>query len=92
MSDKRLLDQHFNPIDDYALMTGNLFESSARVVTLFDRAMLAAMPIAAAAVAGTDVSDGPNYVNPLYASTMAANLAIAFLEERARRLGIEVTP
>lgn len=79
MIDLRLLDPRFNPIDDNATAT----HIKPEVVTLFDRAMLAAMPMMVRSMV----------TEPDRAIAMAsADLAIAFLEERAHRLGIEVTP
>ena len=79
MIDKRLMNPEFNPTDDYLLASGSQFSTSARVITLFDRAMLAAIATLA-----------PNE-DPKTVAEFAADFAIAFLEERASHLGIEVT-
>ena len=80
MIDKRLMNPEFNPIDDHALANGGSFNPSAKFVTLFDRAMLAAIATLA-----------PNEDLKTVAE-FAADFAIAFLEKRASCLGIEVTP
>lgn len=86
MIDKRLMNPEFNPIDDHALGNGGIFNQSARVITLFDRAMLAALPIA------SDVVGRANTHRSAEVADLAADYAVAYLEARARRLGIEVTP
>lgn len=83
MIDKRLMNPEFNPIDDHAILlprSDEMVRAGQVFVTLFDRAMLAAIATLA-----------PNE-DPKTVAEFAADFAIAFLEKRASCLGIEVTP
>ena len=99
MIDKRLMNPEFNPIDDHVLAHGSALSPGAKLVTLFDRAMLAAMGLVSKqrrSLSGNqDDALRLERVRPASPSEMmgdAADFAIAFLEKRASCLGIEVTP
>ena len=102
MIDKRLMNPEFNPIDDHAILlprSDEMVRAGQVFVTIFDRAMLAAMDLVSKqrrSLSGNqDDALRLERVRPASPSEMmgdAADFAIAFLEERAKRLGIEVTP
>ena len=88
MIDKRLLDNQFNPS---VMLDGWISLSVGGHVTLFDRAMLAAMSGVDHEELNWGTVGNPHDPWPSVAAS-CANAAIAFLEKRASCLGIEVTP
>lgn len=95
MSDARLLDTNFNPVDDpetaHPDSVGDEGPTPAHLVTLFDRFAAAALQGCLAYV-NPERGDCHTNATPEAVAEYCAGYAIAMLERRAKLFGVKVSP